>query len=155
MALTWQFCSNGCKLSLCIPIGLTREHRLNKIPSAGVKVYYDRDCGFCVRAVGLMKTLFLLPQIEIAGAQSEPAIEAAMRQCNSWVVLDADGARHFGYDAVLVVAAVSPVFRFFMPVLNLGISRRWGERIYRYVATHRRTSCALPANSSIKPKLPR
>jgi predicted DCC family thiol-disulfide oxidoreductase YuxK len=128
---------------------------LNQTPRAGVKIYYDRDCGFCLRAVGLIKKLFLLPQIEIAGAQSEAAIEAAMRQRNSWVVLDADGARHFGYDAVLVVAALSPVFRFFTPLLNLDISRRWGERIYRYVATHRRTRCALPANSSIKAKLPR
>ena len=131
------------------------DHMLNQTPRAGVKIYYDRDCGFCLRAVGLIKTLCLLPQIEIAGAQSEAAIEAAMRQRNSWVVLDADGARHFGYDAVLVVAALSPVFRFFTPLLNLDISRRWGERIYRYVATHRRTSCALPANSSIKAKLPR
>ena len=128
------------------------EHAFNQTPRAGVKIYYDRDCGFCVCAVGLIRTLFLLPQIESAGAQSEPAIEAAMRQRNSWVVLDADGAHHFGYDAVLVVAAVSRVFRFFMLVLNLDITRRWGERIYRCVATHRWTSCALPANSSLQPK---
>ena len=70
VALTWQFCSNGCKLSLSIPIGLAREHMLNKIPSAGVKVYYDRDYGFCWRSVGLMKTLFLLPLIESAGRKA-------------------------------------------------------------------------------------
>src|SRR5258706_1539815 len=128
-------------------------NKFNISPEAGVKIYYDQNCGFCLRTVRLIKTFLLLPEIEIAAAQSVADIEVAMRQRNSWVVLGRDGSRHFGYDAVVVVAAVSPVFRFFIPILNLRIVRWIGEKIYQYVATHRRLSCALPVGSSANPMM--
>jgi hypothetical protein len=83
VALTWQFYPNGCKLPLGIPIGLAREHMLNKIPSAGVKIYYDRNCNFCWRSVGLMKKLFLLPLIESAGRKAK---RQSKRRCDSAIL---------------------------------------------------------------------
>jgi len=130
------------------------RNKRNPPPQTNIKIYYDQDCGFCLRTVRLIKKLFLLPEIKIAGAQSVPEIAAAMRQRNSWVVLDPGGSRHFGYDAIVVVSAASPVFRFLTAILNLGIVRWLGERIYRYVATHRPiVGRVLPANSSGNPKL--
>lgn len=114
------------------------------------KIYYDQDCGFCLRTVRLIKTFFLLPNVEIAGAQTVPEIDVDMRQRNSWVVLDARGERHYGYDAITVVAAASPIFKFFASVLRIQPLRWFGERIYCYVATHRRTSCELPRGSLSK-----
>ena len=111
-----------------------------------VKIYYDQDCGFCLRTVRLIE-IFFLPQAQIAGAQTVPAVNADMRQRNSWVVLDATGARHYGYDAVTVVAAASPMLGPFVPMLRLQAMRWFGERLYRYVATHRQISCQLPSRS--------
>lgn len=124
-----------------------------------VKIYYDRDCGFCLRTVRLIKPFLLLSQVEIAGAQAEPEIEADMRQRNSWVVLDAQGARHYGYDGVVAVACASPIVRVFVPILRIRALRWFGEHLYRYVATHRQTSCQLPpvstSNSATLSKLRR
>ena len=119
------------------------QRRLASPETHRVEVYYDQDCGFCLRTVRLIETFFF-PNIEIAGAQTVLQIEAEMRQRNFWVVLDARGERHFAYDAVVVVAAVSPLLRPFVPLLRLGVARWCGERLYRHVATHRQTSCQVP-----------
>jgi hypothetical protein len=65
-------------------------------------------------------------------------------------VLDARGERHYGYDAVTVVAGASPILKCFVPVLQIQTLRWFGERIYCYVATHRRTSCELPRRALLK-----
>jgi predicted DCC family thiol-disulfide oxidoreductase YuxK len=122
------------------------ERRLGGLKSATVKIYYDQDCGFCLRTVRLIRELFL-PQAEIAGAQSVPDIEADMRQRNSWVVVDAQGVRHYGYDGFVILAGVSRILKPFAPILRVWPMRWCGERLYRYVATHRQTSCRLPNGS--------
>lgn len=124
---------------------------VSRSEQANVKIYYDQDCGFCFRTVRLIKTFMFLRTVEAAGAQSVAEIEAAMRQHNSWVVIDRRGTRHFGYDAGVVVGGVSPVFWIFTAIMNLGFFRRLGERVYNYVATHRRGNCYLPAVSSGNP----
>ena len=122
------------------------ERRYRLVGTATVKIYYDQDCGFCLRTVRLIKTFFL-PAAEMAGAQTVPDIEADMRQRNSWVVLDSQGARHYGYDAVIVVAGDSPILKPFVPILRIRAIRWCGERLYEYVATHRQISCQLPNRS--------
>ena len=116
-----------------------------------VKIYYDQDCGFCLRMVRLIETFFL-PHAKIAGAQTAPDIDADMRQRNSWVVLDAAGARHYGYDAVIVVASASPILGRFVPILRIQAMRWFGERLYCYVATRRQMTCPLPSRSSCAAK---
>jgi len=111
-----------------------------------VKIYYDQDCGFCLRTVRLIEMFFLL-QAQIAGAQTVPDIDAVMRQRNSWVVLDASGASHYGYNAVIVVAATSPILGLFVPILRLPATRWFGERLYHYVANHRQIRCQLTNRS--------
>jgi predicted DCC family thiol-disulfide oxidoreductase YuxK len=121
---------------------LSRKFNLSSM--SGVKIYYDEDCGFCLRTVRVLKTLFVLPNVESKAAQTIPEIEREMRERNSWVVLDSQGKRHFGYDGVLIVAGASPIWRHFLPLLTLGFVQWCGEHLYRYVALHRRLSCELP-----------
>ena len=116
---------------------------------AGIKIYYDDDCGFCLRAVRIIKMFFLLPSVESAGAQSVPEIDAAMRQRNSWVVQDRRGEYHYGFDGVVVVVGESPILWPLKPLLNLAPTRWCGERAYRYVAMHRRLSCEIPPRHSV------
>jgi predicted DCC family thiol-disulfide oxidoreductase YuxK len=120
------------------------DRKLDAATITDIKIYYDDDCGFCLRTVRLIKTFFMLPKIESRAAQTVPEIENEMRQRNSWVVLDAHGKRHFGYDGILVVVGTSPILRHFLPLLRLGTAQWCGEHLYRYVATHRRLSCELP-----------
>src|SRR5258708_10428029 len=44
-----------------------------------VKIYYDQDCGFCLRMVRLIETFFL-PHVQFAAPQTVPPIAAAIRQ---------------------------------------------------------------------------
>jgi predicted DCC family thiol-disulfide oxidoreductase YuxK len=123
---------------------------------AGIRVYYDDDCGFCSRTVRLIKMFFFLPAIESASAQSVPEIEAEMRQRNSWVVLDREGDHHYGYDGVVTVLGGSPLLWPLVPLLRLTPVRWCGEKVYRIIATHRRISCELPprhaAVAALKPR---
>src|SRR5581483_7305080 len=50
---------------------------------------------------------FSLPGAPIAGAQSVPELESEMRRRNSWIVVDEHGARHYGYDGAIAVAAAA------------------------------------------------
>jgi predicted DCC family thiol-disulfide oxidoreductase YuxK len=124
------------------------ERKFVRASGAGIKIYYDDDCGFCLRTVRIIKMFFLLPAVESAGAQSVPEIEAAMRQRNSWVVLDRQGEYHYGFDGVVVVVGESPILWPLKPLLRLAPTRWCGERAYRYVAMHRRISCEIPPRHS-------
>jgi len=62
-----------------------------------------------------------------------------MLERNSWVVVDGKGSRHYGYAALLVVAGVSPLLRPLIPLMKLSAVAWLGDRLYRYVAMHRRT----------------
>ena len=92
--------------------------KLVKTSGAGIKIYYDDDCGFCLRTVRIIKMFFMLPAVESAGAQSVPEIEAAMRQRNSWVVIDRHGEYHYGFDGVVVVVGESPILWPLKPLLK-------------------------------------
>ena len=119
----------------------------------GLKIYYDQDCGFCSRSVRLIRTFFLLPEAEVTGAQTVAAIEADMKLHNSWVVIDAAGAKQFRYDAAISIAGASPVLWPLAPILKLSAVRWVGERIYAYVSNHRATSCRLIIETPTAPDL--
>jgi predicted DCC family thiol-disulfide oxidoreductase YuxK len=118
-------------------------HRLEKSTSAVVTIYYDHDCGFCWRMVRLIKTFCFVPQASIAGAQTVPDIAAELAQRNSWIVVDGAGKRHYGYDGLTVAAAASPLLRPLLPLLKFAPVAWVGERLYRFVAIHRRSICPL------------
>jgi len=114
-----------------------------------VTIYYDGDCGFCWKTVRLMQTFLLPPLTQILPAQSNPAMEAAMRENNSWVVVDVSGRQFFRYQGVVAVARSARLLAWLVPILKLGPIERIGERAYRYVAEHRSVSCQLPSNGTV------
>src|ERR1044071_2208388 len=61
----------------------------------GLKIYYDGDCGFCLKSVRILRTFLLLSKTPILAAQSDPSIFADLQEKNSWVVVDHKGNRHF------------------------------------------------------------
>ena len=74
-----------------------------------------------------------------------------MRLHNSWVVLDEDGNRHYGFLAGMIVAQHSYFLSWFVPLSQFSWVKRIGEKIYRIIAEHKKNSCWLePAESSIR-----
>jgi hypothetical protein len=76
----------------------------------GLRIYYDQDCGFCARSVGLIKTFFLLPKVELFPSTIDASIERDMSLHNSWVLLDAKENRYFGFRGVIAALERSPLF---------------------------------------------
>ncbi len=52
--------------------------KLRTSERAGLRIYYDANCGFCKKSLRLIKTFFLLPQTRTIAAQSDAAINEDM-----------------------------------------------------------------------------
>jgi len=110
-----------------------------------ITIYYDEDCGTCKRIVGLIKSFFSIPHLQVLPGQKDPKILEKMEQQNSWVVKDHQGQDHFKFDAVLLVLGNS---RYFFPLryaLSIPGIPWVGTRIYDFVALRRNRNCAAPA----------
>ena len=62
---------------------------------AGLKIYYDADCGFCKKVVHLIRTFLILPSTPLLKAQDDAPIYQVMEEQNSWVVVDWQGKSAF------------------------------------------------------------
>ncbi len=101
-----------------------------------LQIYYDRDCGFCLRMVTLLRTFLVLPAAEIAPAQDTQRARLLLEANNSWVVLEDDRA-WLKWPAFVVLLRRSALFFW----LGRLLSGRWpvgaGNAAYEWVARHR------------------
>ncbi|MDB9509130.1 hypothetical protein PN502_19130 [Microcystis aeruginosa CS-338/01] len=104
----------------------------------GLRVNYDRDCGFCKKVVYLLRTFLILPGTPLLVAQDNPSIYEDMVDQNSWVVEDWQGKRRFKWSALVYIVSLSPIFWFLAPILRLPSLMTLGTRIYEWIASHRR-----------------
>ncbi|GCA76694.1 hypothetical protein MiTe_03543 [Microcystis aeruginosa NIES-2520] len=104
----------------------------------GLRINYDRDCGFCKKVVHLLRTFLILPGTPLLVAQDNPSIYEDMVAQNSWVVEDWQGKRQFKWSAVVYIVSLSPIFWFLAPILRLPPLMAVGTRIYEWIASHRR-----------------
>lgn len=107
-------------------------------PQAGLKIYYDADCGFCKKVVYLLRIFLLLPETPLEPAQSEASIQADMERWNSWVVVDWQENRHFKFEAIVYVISISPVFHILTPLLRSRQVMKLGNRFYETIANNRK-----------------
>jgi predicted DCC family thiol-disulfide oxidoreductase YuxK len=114
-----------------------RLDRLAKARSRGTVIFFDGACGFCRKGVFRLRDLMFLSATDIREAQSDPSIEAMMRARNSWIVQDRDGGHHWGFDAFVALSRYSVVTSWLAPALGWRPVRWAGERMYRWVASHR------------------
>ncbi|MEP1207848.1 MAG: HTTM domain-containing protein [Rhizobiaceae bacterium] len=107
------------------------RHRLD-----GLTIWYDQDCGFCLKMCRILRVFLLLPQVQIKPAQQDPVIGEILTNNNSWVVTVKDEQRQ-KWAAFALLLRASPLFR---PV---SFAARWmwveriGDRIYNLVAKYR------------------
>jgi len=103
----------------------------------GLRVYFDRDCGFCHKTCLLFRTLLVLGDIPITPAQDAAAVYAMMQQHNSWVVYDHDNTPYVRWHAVLLLLRRSPIFWPLGRLLTAIGMGRWGDGFYETIALNR------------------
>ena len=75
-----------------------------------IAIYYDKDCGFCLKTAKLFRTFCLTPENAIEPAQDHPAIKPIFEAQDSWVVTDGQGNHWTKWAAVAYLWRQSPVF---------------------------------------------
>ncbi|HEV2706656.1 MAG TPA: DCC1-like thiol-disulfide oxidoreductase family protein [Pyrinomonadaceae bacterium] len=100
-------------------------------------IYYDGECGFCRRALEVVRTFLAIGETRIARAQDEAEIDAEMRRLNSWIVVTESGERKSKFDAFVHLCRLSPVVRGLAPLLAWRPLMRLGTRLYEWVARSR------------------
>ena len=108
---------------------------------AGLVMYYDGECGFCASLSRYLKTFLLLAPARLLPAATDESAAREMVEHNSWVVVDADGVRHYAFDGVIAVTRASPLVSFMAPVLALSPVAALGGWLYRRVAVRRKRVC--------------
>jgi predicted DCC family thiol-disulfide oxidoreductase YuxK len=114
------------------------QKRIKNPEREGLRINYDRDCGFCKKVVYLLRTFLILPGTPLLVAQDNPSVYEDMVAQNSWVVEDWQGKRYFKWSAIAYIVSLSPIFWFLAPILRLPPLMAIGTRIYQWIASHRR-----------------
>lgn len=107
---------------------------------AGLKINYDRDCGFCKKVVYFLRTFLILPGTPLLEAQENPDIYADMEKYNSWVVEDWQGRRYFKWRGIAYVVSLSPIFWWLAPILRVKPFMAIGTKFYETIANNRRSA---------------
>lgn len=130
-------------LSLLIPSALwinaqqNSEHPQKLKLLQGIRLYYDEDCGFCLKMC-LMLRAFLLPEkTEILRAQQYPDIYTIMERENSWVVTDAQNKPYIHWHAMAFLFSQRWPAKPIGWLMKLPLLMSLGNVIYRWVAENR------------------
>ncbi len=95
------------------------QKRMRNPEREGLRINYDRDCGFCKKVVHLLRTFLILPGTPLLVAQDNPSIYEDMVAQNSWVVYRPlwPWEREFmsGLPPIVVLWAISPNLSSFVP----------------------------------------
>lgn len=112
-----------------------------------IKIYYDRDCGFCLASARLLKHFLVLRGADLLPAQDYHRARALMEAHYSWVVVDEHDVAHTKWNAFVALLAASPLLGWLAPLARLRVWDRPGAAVYDWVGRHRgafgRLSAAL------------
>nr|WP_285817580.1 HTTM domain-containing protein [Echinimonas agarilytica] len=106
--------------------------------SSGVMVYYDEGCEFCKKTVYILRTMLLLPRIEVLPAQGDSTAAPLLDKHDSWVVKSADDTYRLEWDALTWLVGQSPLL-FWMkwPMKGLQALNQSGDRCYHFIGNRR------------------
>lgn len=102
-----------------------------------LKIYYDQDCGFCLKSCLLFRHLMVLPNTEILPAQGSARASALMQAQYSWVVIDADDVAHTKWNAWVAIVRHSLLFGWTWRLAALKLWEKPGNVVYDWVGRHR------------------
>lgn len=105
--------------------------------TAPLTIFYDGDCGFCKKAVLILRELFLPRGTEIAIAQNDASANALMLERHSWVIQNAAGDMFTETRAMAELFRHSWLLRWFTPLLLWLPLQRLGDRVYHWIERNR------------------
>jgi len=111
-----------------------RDERRN---AGELRIYYDRDCGFCLKMCLLFQQFLILPRARIAPAQDTPRAKTLLEANTSWVVIDTDDQAYLKWPAFVVLLRRSPLLGWLWPLAQREIWVTPANRLYDFVGRHR------------------
>ena len=118
---------------------------------AGLRIYYDAECGFCKKVVHLLRTFLILPGTPLLVAQDDESIYSDMQEQNSWVVVDWRERRRFKWQAIAYVVSLSPILKPLAKILQLPPLMTIGTKFYETIASNRRLAGKFTAPFKYRP----
>lgn len=124
-------------------------------PAPVLDVLYDGGCGLCTRTMGWLRRLDWLGRLRWVDInanwdqleQMYPAVRRD-RCVDEMHVVRADGGVTAGFDGFRTIAWHVPLLMPVAPLLHVPGVPAVGRRVYRYVATHRSTTCQVASHRS-------
>lgn len=106
-------------------------------------LFYDGTCGICRAMVTLVR--WLRPRAELVAVDAADARQLARhstwltpaRAMQSVHLQVPGGALLHGYDAVVELVGLLPVFSCLVPLMQMNWARRLGWELYEWVTAHR------------------
>jgi hypothetical protein len=115
--------------------GLDRRHR--RLHPRTPTIYYDRDCGFCLKLCLLFRQFLVLPRVGIEPAQGHDRAGPLLSEHYSWVVIDGEDRAHLKWPAFVALLRYSPLFGGLDPLMRARIWLRPGNAVYDWVGRQR------------------
>ncbi len=110
-----------------------------------IHIYYDRDCGFCLKTALILREFFLPRAAPVTPAQDDPRIGEVLEREVSWVVIDHTGAQRLRWDAVAYVMSQSKVLRPFGWLARFYGAIGLGDPTYKLIGNSRKGFGAFTA----------
>ena len=113
------------------------DARHQKTNGGPLRLYYDRDCGFCLKSCLLLQQFLVLPRLTVAPAQDTPRAKALLEANYSWVILDTDDTAHLKWAGFVALVRRSPLLGWLWPLLKHASLEKPGTAAYDFVGRHR------------------
>jgi predicted DCC family thiol-disulfide oxidoreductase YuxK len=123
-------------------------------------VVFDGSCGICKRTIAVLRRLDVLGRLQIADARADwlrlaaayPFLNAEACLTDMHVIVT---RKHLafsvvtGFDAYRSMAWVIPIAWPLLPLLYVPGVPAVGRRVYRFVASHRASTCPVPVRAHL------
>ena len=110
-------------------------------------LFYDQDCGFCLKTCLLLRSFCLNETVAVAKAQDNAEAGPLLVQHNSWVVRDDQDRMHLRWEAVCFVFRQSPVFWTLGWLGQRAVIRPVGDWLYGMIGRNRGSLGRLTARA--------
>ena len=112
-----------------------------------VTMYYDEDCGFCLKMCLILREFLLPDSVKILPAQNYDAIYPIMQQENSWVITDGNGKTYVHWHAMAFLFSQRWPFKPIGWLMKFPPFMALGNRLYHWVANNRGTMGTITAQT--------
>lgn len=102
-----------------------------------IVIYYDIDCGFCLKMCLILREFLLPDSVKIIPAQTDDKIYAIMERENSWVITDYKNRQYTHWYAMSFLFSQSWLFSPLAWIMKIPPFMYLGNRLYHWVANNR------------------